>query len=757
MLSHRATLQQLAQVIDDSLTLLRQAAIIEAPSAKKDGQPTKANEPVGSLLEQCMELCAQHQAATQEPIRLIYHFGLPENSSLIASLATLANTKVMTDVYPGSSNFEHQLKKQTIAPISLKGYEASQHPSVEKEQWAQWFLNDLQQRHQHSQQLGQRLLLVNNYCLPDQKQQDTQADLLSLMEGQVEVRAIIIVADPADSYKAYCALPDHNTPALDFESYSKRMSKFIGSHAELATFTHESYVAAPSKTLREICQQLALPFNADSENLKRVFIAGKDHQIDTLNRPLLLQWANEDIPESIELKYMPANAESDMVNSVKSDDYLDPALNAICNSENTINDPAILEIPLHFNDQTTPISLTTNRPNFFTKKEGFIYFSIPETHVYLNGRENSNYSAPPIKKLFHLLPHRDYSISGQLIFEGDSPTIFVILYNKNERIDSKTTLLENNCFEIIFHTPEGIDNFCLLLRLTGQGKLASSDISVSLQELTQFDITLRHKAMLGNIEIARQTLFKNRCLVKEQYHFYPENDDPPLVSIIIATCRPHKIDQIVENIGCQVYKNKEVIIVTQNYSPADIQLLKSKLNQLYLKESIIFQEDAKVVLGARLNNAIALAKGIYWAKMDDDDYYFANYLADMIIPFMMIDCDIVGKAAQFYYMESSNKTFLRKPNIYNTESNYISGATLVVKKQKHNILKFKEVSLREDIELLNSAKQQGLIIYATDPFNHIVWRHQLIENHTWQLNAEQTILSQSIEVNSGFVKELVIL
>ena len=65
--------QKLYQVIDESLALLKQSSISEQ-------KPTALDVPIPSLLEQCLELCEQHQEQSQEPLRTIHHFGLPLDS-----------------------------------------------------------------------------------------------------------------------------------------------------------------------------------------------------------------------------------------------------------------------------------------------------------------------------------------------------------------------------------------------------------------------------------------------------------------------------------------------------------------------------------------------------------------------------------------------------------------------------------------------------------------------------------------------------
>lgn len=262
-MTNQVTLQQLSQIIDDSLQLLKQAAINEQPKL-----PTQ--EPVASLLQQCLELCEQHQTYTQEPIRIIYHFGLPANSTFIASLATLANTSVLIDVFP-TNNIKPSFKERAVVSKSIDLDNATQSNTSNEPSWKQPFLNELQQLQQESNQIGQRLLLCNNFLLPHLMQGGDYADLLAVIAEKFNQRALILVADPVDSYQSYRLLAAPESPLMSFESYTQRISEFITRHSELATVRYEDFDVQPDKVIQEICKVLDLPFNINSSFVQGAF------------------------------------------------------------------------------------------------------------------------------------------------------------------------------------------------------------------------------------------------------------------------------------------------------------------------------------------------------------------------------------------------------------------------------------------------------------------------------------------------------
>jgi len=212
----------------------------------------------------------------------------------------------------------------------------------------------------------------------------------------------------------------------------------------------------------------------------------------------------------------------------------------------------------------------------------------------------------------------------------------------------------------------------------------------------------------------------------------------PSVSIIMASNRPHFIDRIVTNVCRQTHPNIELIIVIQGYSKEQESELDQKLKQR--KSNIntirIIRDDSDAPLGARLNRAAAVSTGEYVAKMDDDDLYFENYLADMLIPFSFGDWGVVGKREVFVYLEGRNETLLRMKGERHKPTQFVAGPTFVIKRHVLAMTGFAPLNRGEDSNLLESVRNLGFSIYASDPFNFLQFRSKSSTNHTWQVDDE---------------------
>ena len=140
---------------------------------------------------------------------------------------------------------------------------------------------------------------------------------------------------------------------------------------------------------------------------------------------------------------------------------------------------------------------------------------------------------------------------------------------------------------------------------------------------------------------------------------------------------------------------------------------------------------------------MALSKGDFIAKFDDDDLYGPNYVADQLLPFKYTDADIVGKLCTFMYHEKSGKTYLRFPNNRHKYGDLVLGPTFFFKREVSENVKMRDLSKSEDTNFLKDSLKAGYKIYATDPYNFVYMRKKVEGFHTWDATDEQ-LLSNAV-------------
>lgn len=316
---------------------------------------------------------------------------------------------------------------------------------------------------------------------------------------------------------------------------------------------------------------------------------------------------------------------------------------------------------------------------------------------------------------------------------------FKIFLNVNTIVDSPT-MMSRRVYELLACGTPVISTPSLALETQFPGivQIANNgEEAVKIAEdLLKDEWKWSRLSHLGYREVMLKHTYEHRTVQIEEAIGIFKEQQTNLVTIAAVTNRPEFIDRLAQNICQQSHERLELIFVLQNYTEEHISELKAKLQETgrqYENIQIIIDE-SESTLGARLNRAIEVSKGDYLVKMDDDDFYFPNYIKDMLIPFSFGDYGIVGKKEIFIYLEEVDKTIIRYKNERHKETDFVAGATLVISRKALDQIEFGNKNRGEDSSLLEAAKAKGIKVYAADPFNFIVWRGKDKNRHTWQVD-----------------------
>lgn len=337
---------------------------------------------------------------------------------------------------------------------------------------------------------------------------------------------------------------------------------------------------------------------------------------------------------------------------------------------------------------------------------------------------------------------------------------FKIFLNVNTITDSPT-MMSRRVYELlacgtpVISTPSmAIDEqFKGIVQVAKNAKEANA-IAKRLLENEWEWLRLSHR---GYREVMLKHTYEHRAVQIANALGQKIEEKEPLASVVLASNRPQFIDRIVKNIGEQIYPNMEVIVIAQKYNDAQLAELEDKLKNCgkQFQALHIIRNDSEDTLGKRLNQGIALSKGDYVAKFDDDDFYFPNYLQDMLIPFKFGDYGVVGKKEIFVHLESEDKTLIRFKNERHREVDFVAGPTLIFSKEALKKLSFGDLNRGEDSNILEQAKSNKIKIYAADPFNFVQFRSKNVKQHTWQVE-DEFFTNKGISVGQGLAEEVTV-
>jgi len=227
----------------------------------------------------------------------------------------------------------------------------------------------------------------------------------------------------------------------------------------------------------------------------------------------------------------------------------------------------------------------------------------------------------------------------------------------------------------------------------------------------------------------------------------------PLVSVLAATNRPDRLDNILANYGRQLHPSLELILLV-NSSRYDMDEVRRKLEPI--PNARVFSIPESRTLADCLNLGLEHAAGSYIAKFDDDDLYGAHYLSDLLLCTRFTDAAVLGKRAYHVHLEASDQTALRFPKNIHKHVNFVHGATLLIKREVFNKVRFTPVRQGTDTVFQRACALYDYPIYSADPYNFIHMRHADKGTHTWQIEDEE-LLASCTNIQSGLALDEVMI
>lgn len=153
-------------------------------------------------------------------------------------------------------------------------------------------------------------------------------------------------------------------------------------------------------------------------------------------------------------------------------------------------------------------------------------------------------------------------------------------------------------------------------------------------------------------------------------HGLPEPRDPA-VSVLLATRRPEMVPFALRQVVKQQSMSGEVVLATHGFE-ADA-AIRGALDDCPAWELRVIAQPADTPFGEVLNRAAAQASGGLLVKMDDDDWYGPNFIADLLLARGYSGADVVGMPAEFFFLEQLWRT-VRRPDFTERFADRVSGS-----------------------------------------------------------------------------------
>ncbi|MXY11325.1 MAG: glycosyltransferase [Acidimicrobiaceae bacterium] len=264
--------------------------------------------------------------------------------------------------------------------------------------------------------------------------------------------------------------------------------------------------------------------------------------------------------------------------------------------------------------------------------------------------------------------------------------------------------------------------------VTGVQTHAREQLSIAMRRLALRDHSLRARA---------RQLLETRGL--EAPH--------PLVSVLLPTRRPELLEAALDAVRVQNYPQLELVLALHGDGFESDARLAAMTAPLGCDVRVVRVTEDKT-LGEVLNAAVAASSGTLLTKFDDDDYYGADHIWDLLLARQYSGATLVAKAAEYVYLSRLDRTVrVSKMRERFVPHPVVSGGVLMISRQDLDAAGgWRRVPRSVDISLARDVVQVGGDIYWTHGTGYLRVRHG--DEHTWTID-DDFFLGRSDDMRPG--------
>lgn len=214
----------------------------------------------------------------------------------------------------------------------------------------------------------------------------------------------------------------------------------------------------------------------------------------------------------------------------------------------------------------------------------------------------------------------------------------------------------------------------------------------------------------------------------------------PSVSVLLATRRPEMLEHALAQVTRQRGVDLELVLAPHGFEPS--------LPSASIPVTVVPQS-ADRLFGDVLATAAAAATGDVVLKMDDDDWYAPDVVADLLRARAYSGADLVGMPAEFHYLTEQDIT-VRRGHTSEHHASFVAGGTMMIDRATlAEVGGFRSVRKYVDAQLLAAVAAAGGSTYRTHGLGYVLRRNPT--GHTWQADLDYLLDPARVaEIRPGF-------
>jgi glycosyl transferase family 2 len=246
----------------------------------------------------------------------------------------------------------------------------------------------------------------------------------------------------------------------------------------------------------------------------------------------------------------------------------------------------------------------------------------------------------------------------------------------------------------------------------------------------EHSVRLRRAAAAGHSILAWRTDLAARAGVRVA--------GPPSVSILLATRRPEMLPFALTQVAKQAGARIEVVLAAHGFD-VDEGLVRDRLGD---RPVVIRSVPAETRFGDVLDTAARAASGDLVLKMDDDDWYGPDVVADLLWARRTSGAELVGMAAEFVYLEPIDITVRRRTTVERAAKVVAGGTMLLDASYLRELGGFRSVTRFVDAQLLTAVRRAGGTVHRTQGLGYVLRRGG--GGHTWSTDLGYFLTRRSV-------------
>lgn len=211
------------------------------------------------------------------------------------------------------------------------------------------------------------------------------------------------------------------------------------------------------------------------------------------------------------------------------------------------------------------------------------------------------------------------------------------------------------------------------------------------------------------------------------------------VSILLATRRPEQLDFALSQVARQRgVSSLELVLAPHGFSP-DV----ARVRETVGIDVQVVPASADAIFGDVLDAAARAAGGDVLLKMDDDDWYAPDAVADLLRARAYSGAELTGMPAEFHYLAPRDLT-VKRGHPTEMYARFVAGGTMLVDRSVlREVGGFRSVRKYVDAQLLSAVTAAGGAIYRTHGLGYLLRRNE--SGHTWQVDMDYLLDPSRVE------------